>query len=139
MEQYISLETARLAKEKGFNLQQDMFYNAGSGFKLQSDPILRTGVDEWIEAPSQAVLAKWLRAEHFIYITVERCVIGSDEWDFGYVIDYLPKEHHEEKRRVGFFLEKKSFEDNYPYSYTGAWYTWEEAFEKALIEALKLI
>jgi len=69
-EQRIIFETARLAKEKGFNLRCEYFYNAGSGWKLQSDSILRTGHDEFVEAPTQAQLQKWLREKGF-FVSVE--------------------------------------------------------------------
>lgn len=150
-EPLISLETAKLAKDKGFpqdfnKLRGDNYYNYKGELNGDVTEYLRvlirkedTSKFESIKAPSQSLLAKWLRDVHKIFLSVERCVIGSDEWEFGYYIDWLPKEHHEEKRRVGFFKEKKSFVDNYPHSYSGAWHTYEEALEAGLFAALNLI
>jgi hypothetical protein len=141
-EQLISFETAKLAKEKGFNWKCYQAYDWISGFPGNT----HTGYNNWnkfgdgkASAPTQSLLQKWLRDEHKIFVSVERCVIGSDEWEFGYFIDYLPKEHFEDKRRVGSFKEIRSFEDDYPYSYSGAWYTWEQALEEGLKKSLELL
>jgi hypothetical protein len=152
-ESIISLETAILAKEKGFDCDYFYHYNEDGQVTENSD-IVNIGCEGGLStdhhlmnntyagiliAPTQALLQKWLREEHHIYVSVERCVIGSDEWEFGYFIEWLPKENHEDKRRVGSFKEKRSFQDNYPYNYVGAWHTYEEGLEKGLQEALKLI
>ena len=71
-DEIISLETAKLAKEKGFDIRQETFYNEGSGWSLQSDSIIRTGKDEFLEAPTQSLLAKWLREVHMTDIVVRR-------------------------------------------------------------------
>ena len=140
-EQLISFETALLVKEKGF----DWLVGYAYGLSGKSH---QTRLEDWnnfklhdqnTSAPTQSLLQKWLRDEHKIYVSVERCVIGSDEWEFGYFIEWLPKEHHNDKRRVGFFKEKRSFQDNYPYNYVGAWHTYEHGLEEGLKEALKLL
>lgn len=83
-------------------------------------------------------LQKWLRVDNEIHIEIRRETIGSDEWAFSYRIDYLPKEHWEEKRRCGFFKEKNPFYIGVG-TYAYAWDTYEEALEEALLAGLNLI
>lgn len=90
IDQIISLETALLARAKGFNIRQEHFYNEGSGWKLQSDPIIRTGEDQFLEAPTQSLLQRWLREQYNLHIEVFCGVQKScyppypkpDEWCF---------------------------------------------------------
>lgn len=70
IDEIISLETAKLAKLKGFNIEQGTFYNEGSMWHLQTDSIIRTGEDLIVEAPTQSLLQKWLREKHNIHIEV---------------------------------------------------------------------
>lgn len=135
-DELISFETAKLSKEKGFDLRQDTFYLNGN---LWNDHIGRTCSGEIIEAPTQSLLQRWLREQHMIYISVNPEIIGSDEWEWSYEIQHLPKEHWEAKRRCGHFVYKSSFNESPGGTYWGAWRTYEEALEKALQEALKLI
>lgn len=128
-EQLISLETAKLAKEKGFNLNSHAFY--GCDFPSSSKPnqlILRSW-EKWenfgkedsqegtyiYSAPTQSLLQKWLRDIHRIDVHCE-CNYERDLWTFGY--------------------RKKGYNYNhYPLEYN----TYEEALEVGLQEALKLI
>lgn len=127
----ISKETLKFAKEKGFHANEGYAVWAAKDGKMVSEGITKV---------FQSVLQKWLRdPDRLIFVSVDRCTIGSDEWEFGYSIEYLPKEHHNDKRRAGSFKEIKSFQDNYPYSYSGAWHTYEEAMETGLQKALTLI
>lgn len=129
-EQSISLETSELATSKGFDR-----------FKVQESidvPIGDVSIFTHYPLITQSFLQKWLREDHIIYVSVERAVIGSDEWDYGYKIEWLPKPHHSEKRRCGLFQEKQSFQELIG-SYMGAWSKYEEALEKGLQAALKLI
>lgn len=119
-EQYISLETARLAKERGFNLTQDTFYNAGSQWKLQSDSLLRTGADEFLEAPTQSLLQRWLREEHGIHISIRRAYFWDEE-EYNDFIYLSGKDEHED------------------ITLGNEWETYEDALENGLKEALKLI
>jgi hypothetical protein len=69
-EQIVKLETAKLAKEKGFNVKCENFYNRGSGYRLQNDSIIRTGADVIYEAPTQSLLQKWLREKYNIHVEI---------------------------------------------------------------------
>ncbi len=117
-EQHIIFETARLAKEKGFNLRCEYFYNAGSGWKLQSDSILRTGHDEFVEAPTQAQLQKWLR-EKGLFVSAET-VEGNNRLKYSAVVKDIKTNE--------FILDGFSMYIEY-----------EDAIEDGLQEALKLI
>lgn len=67
-EDYISLETAKLLKEKRFDIETRYFYNEGSGWKRQSDSIIKTGSGEWVNCPTQALVVKWLLQKHNIFV-----------------------------------------------------------------------
>ena len=58
-EQLISFETAKLAKEKGFNIK-----------------IYKNTIDYELNPPTQSLLQKWLREVHKIHIEIE---IAADE------------------------------------------------------------
>ena len=116
-EKLISLKTAKLAKEKGFDIECTFFFNAGSGWKLQEDNILRQCSDEAIiECPTQSLLQKWIRDIHEIDITVS--LVGN-----GY----------------GFYIHNKRQYTNKGESYGISGNTYEEALEQGLFQALNLI
>ena len=116
--QYIVFETAKLANEKGFKLRCECFYNAVSGWKLQSDSILRTGQDEFLEAPTQAQLQKWLRGNG-ILVGVEP-VEGKDRLKYAAIVKDLKTNE--------FILDGFSMYTEY-----------EDAIEDGLQEALKTL
>lgn len=86
LEQLISFETAKLAKEKGFdeivfcyfsdgilnddetflNKTSSTNYNSKYWDKIDEDD------EEWVSAPTQSQLQKWLREKHGIDILVQR-------------------------------------------------------------------
>jgi len=72
-EQLIELETAILAKEKGFDLDANYAYNPISGKLLDENTVYSHTIGdgkEPIEAPTQSLLQKWLREEFGIYVQV---------------------------------------------------------------------
>lgn len=81
-------------------------------------------------APNIQEVIEWLMGEH-IYITYDLVFIGSDEWEYGYIINYLPKEFHGEKRRSSHFKTIESWSIGYG-SYTGAWRDLNEAYLEAI-------
>jgi uncharacterized protein YozE (UPF0346 family) len=147
-EQLISYETAKLAKEKGFNelceyIQRDELDGTSSEVTKLSDINLKPTRNSICARndyaiPSQSLLQKWLREEHYIYVLIKREEIGSDEWEFAYEIEYLPKEHWEEKRRAPYFEYISLFSIGFG-TYSNAWSTYEEALEAGLLKALTLI
>ena len=126
-EQLISFETAKLAKEKGYNIPSDLtFKSTGeeyTGTYFSSDPNI-------FFRPTQSLLQKWLREEHCIFVTA------------------LPYRDYEEKVELCFYYslvqDSEELDDilcneqnlnastkNYP--------SYEEAIEVGLQKALKLI
>jgi hypothetical protein len=129
-EQLVEFETAKLAKEVGFNefcyslyqdeqcLLKDCFeYNPSfkyynSEYKSSSDN------PEWFlanacSAPTQSLLQKWLREIHGIEV--------------------FTKSEYKDTKKIGFY-----YGGDLEYS-KPTYKTYEEALEKGLIEALKLI
>lgn len=114
-EQLITFETAVLAKEKGFDIRQDITY------------ILKDS-NEWYESKgiTQSLLQKWLREEH--QINVES--------------NYLP---NIQKYRCLYVPMTMAIPNKEKYSLRSKYYgidnheTYEHALEEGLQEALKLI
>ena len=75
-EQLITLKTAKLAKKKGFNKKCRNFFNSGSQFKSQSDPIIRTASGVIIEQPSQSQLQRWIRKKYKVSVEVNYRTFG---------------------------------------------------------------
>lgn len=79
-DQLIAFETAKLAKEKGFNIESNFAFlrgelkSHGIGNHFFAEPL-----NDIIEAPSQSLLQKWLRGIHEIHISVDK-----DDLDWNY-------------------------------------------------------
>jgi len=117
-EQLISFETAVLAKEKGFDLKCEMCFlseeNEPQPFKNPA-PSMSNKIEMAYSAPTQSLLQKWLREIHAIDIWVER---------------YNSTER--------FYYQCPKVHDIHPHlNHWGD--TYEEALEKGLQQALKLI
>ena len=121
----IKFETAKLAKEKGFfqetNRLEIPYYNYKGEFKGDvSDWRIRkyirgenTSDIEFVSAPTQSLLAKWLREEHNIHLIAYKN-INIDGYDWCYITtDGITN--------------------------INSYKTYEEAYEIGLQEALKLI
>lgn len=68
-EDYCSFEVSKLLKEKGFDIKCKTFFNAGSGWKIQNDDILRCGSDDdIIERPIIQMAIEWIRVNFGIHI-----------------------------------------------------------------------
>lgn len=137
-EQLVSFETAKLAKEKGFNLNVFFFYEVSTEVRPTDENIPEYNVDNgdkyegWlnyndneysISAPTQSLLQKWLREKQNIVVEVQYLFQSKE------------------------FMFKIFVNDNEPLnSFTllgglikGSFKTYEDALEKGLQEALKLI
>ena len=120
----ITFETAKLAKEKGFpqepNKLKIPYYNYKGEFKGDVKDWLRkylrkedTSDVESVSAPTQSLLAKWLREEHNIHLIAYKN-INIDGYDWCYITtDGITN--------------------------INSYKTYEEALEIGLQEALKLI
>ena len=124
-DQLISFETAKLAKEKGFDWKVRFSY----GKKEEVSKESLNGYEDdnfnfykgtyWqISAPTQSLLQKWLREKHNIHITID--LLNNSFEEFGFTISYPWREYI---NNINEDLKK-------PY---------EEALEEALVESLKLI
>ena len=119
-EQLISFDTAKLAKEKRFLKEwTDLAYKKDDQ-KLYGD----TGIYTDYPAPTQSLLAKWLREIHKIFINI--IYDGNDEVFRVQIV----KQNNYNTRKV-LFIKKED--------YIIEFFTYEEAMEKGLQEALKLL
>ena len=122
-EQLISFETAKLAKEKGYNITNYLSYDENTGIMLPKDPAYPGwhcyALDGVCPAPTQSLLQKWLREKHNLIVEPRGSAIDKT---FSINIFYL-----------GEISTKKSI------GYTNAGNTYEEALEDGLQEALKMI
>ena len=135
-EQLISFETAKLAKEKKFNIPCENFYieyidddvadlfnyeeQRGSGYA----ELYRNNQEFKYSASTQSLLQKWLREVHKIDIMI------------------LPWEDTENNTiSYQYFVLNNFDEDKYDYSYVEEknYDTYEKSLEIGLQEALKLI
>lgn len=117
----ISLETAILAKEKGFQEEELHYYFNGElmqhpnrlyyNYNQDNPPLTQ------YSAPYQSFLQKWLREEHQLFIEI-------------YMFD---------PARIDYFsvriIRNKRYDLNLQYPYE----SYEDALEAGLLEALKLI
>ena len=105
-EELITFETAKLAKEKGFDIEVLNHYNHEYSYdkaEIFQDDVKNSELESYeYSAPTQALLQKWLREVHEINVIRVNFEIKSD-------IDMCTHK------------------------------TYEQALEKGLIEALKLI
>lgn len=137
METLITFKTAKLAKEKKFNVECFNYYQDShrAGVKNINSPLTNSLIDELHEddkyciifytAPSQSVLQKWLREEHNIHIWAS-CKTNDD----GKTV-FIPH-----GRTIPDTIKNKLVVDVIPYS---TYINYEEAIEEALFEALNLI
>ena len=120
-EQLISFETAKLAKEKGFDFKvyrEEKIYDK-LGYLLKPEDEVFPNV-EYFPAPTQSLLQKWLREVHKISVESTSCW-----WDDG-------------KKEFEYNVYKKDLGGDSPCSLS-VFKTYEEALEVGLQEALKLI
>ena len=124
----ITFKTAKLAKEKEFlqepNRLKIPYYNYKGEFKGDVTDFLRkylkkedTSDVESVSAPTQSLLAKWLREEHNIIVLV----------DYEGIDGYYYKFYSYKEGNKNYDASDKNYN------------TYEEAYEIGLQEALKLI
>ena len=129
-EELISYETAVKAKEKGFDVRCNYAYNQLG--TLIGDYIIGLGSEGLLYkncyAPTQSLLAKWLREEHNIHCTINPYGDGLN-WSIS-AITFTNKTTSDGRliynKRNNELMEKK-------------FQTYEQALEAALKEALDLI
>jgi len=143
-EQYITFETAKLAKEKGFEQKIGLFYKSGGAYynsdgELNGNCIkqiksrLGIGIEEnndngLISAPTQSILQKWLRDNHYLYVSIIETSTYALVTGIGFYVEVLKPEETEHGRVLTTLFASTMFFGKY-----------EEAIEVGLIEALKQI
>ena len=121
-DEYITVKTAMLAKQKGFNEPCRMFYHSDTieGKTVSSE--IKESTDYTkndIPVPAQSLLVRWFRETKELHIEVEFwCYMGENYCEYTYNIS---KPHEGVDKDVLWFN------------------TYEEAMEAGLQEALKLI
>jgi len=124
-EQYVSLKVAKLAKEKGFNESISTLYKNGI-FKHHkprhsNNPFISNKgmTDNCCSAPTQSLLAKWLREKYEIHVEV---------------VFWYYKDSHYCEYTYNITKPLENLTNNV------LWFdNYEEAMEEGLKEALKLI
>ena len=121
-EELVTLETAKMLKEKGFN---EYCKNVISDKGLMMETIFRTSKDlpkSFYSCPMQSIAQKWIRETKNLHISIIRNACG-----YGYAIV---------KADSGTWMEDDNFKGP---NDGGNWDTYEEALEAGIQEALKLI
>lgn len=154
-ENLINLETAKLAKEKGFDIPCSNGYyeslaltvDCGRGDVIDfpyipprtlTQPAYGFKAENVFiaQAPTQSLLQKWLRDVHKINLYISYEVIDDSEvaYVWNIIID-IPEGTGRKKDSWDFIKRISSFSEKYM-----MWYkNYEEALEAGLQEALKLI
>lgn len=125
-EQLIEFETAKLAKEKGFDLSIGTEYVWAIFNKNREPRLTHNGLEvfnakETFNTPTQSLLQKWLREEYNLFVYALPTLVGNM---FYTRCLNLKNTNYDLFVGVVFDIHFK---------------TYEEALEKGLIEALKLI
>lgn len=114
-EQCVSFETAKLAKEKGFDIWCEHSYTLEEHHFFNDCYSKNDANDSFLAAPTQSLLARWLREKHKMIVS---CVFNYETKMWVYFIGNY----------------------NNPISKSDKEYdSYEEAMEDGLQEALKLL
>lgn len=70
-----------------------------------------------------------------VYVSHELITLGSDEWEFGWKITWLPLEHREQKRRASHLKTRESFQLTGGATYIGSWPTIKLALMEGISHA----
>lgn len=139
-EALITFETAKLSKEKGFNIRTDFKFDRNNN--IDRTPSLKYQIrhgsnvlikpSEFIFAPTQSLLQHWLREVHNCHVEVS----------YHTPLDYTPAT----KENIKYAVEVNYYGKDFDKPLTGEedfgddhFKTYEEALEIGLQEALKLI
>ena len=124
-DQRVKFETANLAKEVGFDLKVDAYYN-----HAEQESYIVVGKGNWnfsrhgdivLSAPTQSLLQRWIREKYLIHIEVYSFIDGT--WGGDLIHKDAPYEYDDK---------------NAPYDVKGC-KEYEDALEICLQKALKKI
>ena len=129
-EEVIKLETAKLARDKGFKVPCDGRYfwdhkwqlSLKGAVKCSNDSDMKDRSNVSYCAPTQSLIQKWLRDEHRIYVTVSSIEDGEN-----ILFDYSIKQ----KAQIFGYSEIKTKLQEFK--------TYDEALESGIEKALNLI
>ena len=125
-EEFVTLETAKLLKEKGFDEPCSISINIEDGRKYMSNRTNSEMPKKVCTQPTQSIAQKWLREIKGVYVWVEP-VIGK-RWKVSFCDFNVPTEDSD-------WMENEINKGNgYP-----VYDTYEKALEAGILEALKLI
>lgn len=144
-EELISFPTAKLAKEKGFNLIVKNYYYPeayGTIIPIINDHDINVNINAhesnaYYSAPTQSLLQRWLREVHKISIN-----IFYERGNWYYILFKLPnsedilKSKDESNQDADLYLDDERITDEW---FTQENKSYEKALEIGLQEALKLI
>jgi len=128
-EQLISFDIAKLAKEKGFNEDGQINIDSIPNCYRSNGVLNDSDYTGYYPAPTQALLQKWLREVHNIHIKVDDFLDNDNKTDWDYEVVFIGTDIN----------EKGEYIAEIPYDCDRSYITYEEALEKGLQEALKLI
>jgi len=133
-EQLISFETAKLAKEKGFNEGCLYDYNNSSDLRKNVHSLFYNDSLDFYIAPTQSLLQKWLREVYNIEVDVMRYTYSGGEYQgkcYMWAIDKYDPNYNPETEDPWILETRKS--QGYDFK------VYEEALEEGLYQALLLI
>lgn len=123
----ISFETAKLTKEKGFNIHCRWYFDDENGELYENKDFPHNSWNGNLFAPTQSLLQKWLRELHGVDIHITRNKPSYREYRVEiYKVDNTPN-----------YIYFQINEENSKFC---KWFDdYEEALEAGLVEALNLI
>ncbi|EXZ16684.1 hypothetical protein M067_4946 [Bacteroides fragilis str. J-143-4] len=121
-EELVTLDTAKLLKEKGFDEPCSIAINIEDGRKYISNRTNSEMPRKVCTQPTQSIAHKWLRETKNIHICVYNCACG-----YGYEIY---------KADNGTHIASSTYKGT---NDGGKWNTYEESLEAGIKECLKLI
>jgi len=75
-EDYVSFETAKLLKEKGFDEPTEWLYEEGKPYRIESEGSNSQLLPECYSAPTLQMAMKWLRERHELCINIIHYVMS---------------------------------------------------------------
>jgi hypothetical protein len=129
-DQLISFETAKLAKEKGFDIKTKHWYDQTTTLNPVRGARGAMCYDNVGYAPTQSLLQKWLREIHKIYVASYHDLNPKHDGIIYYTCWGFINDPSD---------EKLAYNPLGGYDEFSGWKTYEEALEFGLQESLKLI
>ena len=102
-EDYVSFETAKLLKEKGFNVPIYTFYNPKKSYMVKIDPCkIDRNAGTCVSAPTLQMAMKWLREVHNIVIIPYFDKLQSSDLPYSFAV-YIVDEYARTREIIACF------------------------------------